>query len=149
MKRRRRMDASLVILLALTLIALAVALARDPALVVRGFQSTGRLLGGVWIELALGFVLAGLIDVLVPAAALTRWLGDERLGQGIAVGWAAGLLLPGGPYLVFPVVANLFRSGAAPGDVRVERRAGVELLPRASPRFRAQADRCRREGRDQ
>ena len=25
--------------------------------------------------------------------------------------------MPGGPYLVFPVVANLFRSGAAPGPL--------------------------------
>ena len=43
------MDASLIILLALTATALVVALARDPQLVLRGFQSTGRLLGGVWI----------------------------------------------------------------------------------------------------
>jgi uncharacterized protein len=115
--KRRRMDASLLILVALTAIAIAIALARDPQLVVRGFQSTGRLLSGVWIELALGFVLAGLIDVLIPAPVLSRWLGGERLGQGILVGWAAGLVMPGGPYLVFPVVANLFRSGAAPGPL--------------------------------
>jgi len=117
MKRRRRMDASLGILLTLTAIALVAALVRDPELVLRGFQSTGRLLGGVWIELALGFVLAGLLDVLIPAPVVSRWLGGDRLGQGIAVGWAAGLLMPGGPYLVFPIVANLFRSGAAPGPL--------------------------------
>jgi len=117
MKRRRRMDASLGILLTLTAIALVAALIRDPELVLRGFRSTGRLLGGVWIELALGFVLAGLLDVLIPAPMVSRWLGGDRLGQGIAVGWAAGLLMPGGPYLVFPIVANLFRSGAAPGPL--------------------------------
>ena len=111
------MDTSLIILLALTAIALAVALARDPQLVVRGFQSTGRLLGGVWIELILGFVLAGLLDVLIPARVLSRWMGGDGLGRGIVVGWAAGLIMPGGPYLVFPVVANLFRSGAAPGPL--------------------------------
>jgi len=117
MKRRRRMDASLLILLGLTALAVAVALVRDPALVLRGLQSTGRLLNGVWIELALGFVLAGLIDVLIPPAVLSRWMGGDRLGQGIAVGWAAGLVMPGGPYLVFPVVANLLRAGAAPGPL--------------------------------
>ena len=93
----KRMDASLVILLALTAIALVVALARDPQLVLRGFQSTGRLLGGVWIELILGFVLAGLLDVLIPAPVLSRWMGSEQLGRGIVVGWAAGLIMPGGP----------------------------------------------------
>jgi uncharacterized membrane protein YraQ (UPF0718 family) len=111
------MDTSLIILLALTVIALLIALVRDPQLVVRGFQSSGRLLQSVWLELALGFVLAGLLDVLIAPPVLSRWMGSERLGRGILVGWAAGLVMPGGPYLVFPVVANLFRSGAAPGPL--------------------------------
>jgi uncharacterized membrane protein YraQ (UPF0718 family) len=111
------MDASFLILLGLTLVTLIVAYFRDPALVSRGLQSSGRLFGGVWMELALGFVLAGLLDVLIPAPVLSRWLGDEHLGQGILIGWGAGLVMPGGPYLVFPVVANLLKSGAAPGPL--------------------------------
>ena len=111
------MDARFLILLGLTLVTLIVAYFRDPALVSRGLQSSGRLFGGVWMELALGFVLAGLLDVLIPAPVLSRWLGDEHLGQGILIGWGAGLVMPGGPYLVFPVVANLLKSGAAPGPL--------------------------------
>ena len=109
------METGFLILLGLTLATVAVALVRDPQLVLRGLQSTGRLLGGVWMELALGFVLAGLLDVLIPSPVLLRWMGGDRLGQGILVGWAAGLVMPGGPYLVFPVAANLLRSGVAPG----------------------------------
>ena len=113
------MDATLIILLVLVVVALVVAFLRDAALPMRGLEASGRLLRGVWVELALGFVLAGLIEVLIPQAALTRWLGGggERLGQGILVGWAAGLVLPGGPYVFFPVVANLFRNGAEPGPL--------------------------------
>ena len=111
------MDASFFILLGLTVIVIAVALARAPQLVVRGFQSTGRLLGGVWMELALGFVLAGLLDVLIPPPVLSQWMGGDDLRRGIFVGWAAGLVMPGGPYLVFPVAANLLRAGAAPGPL--------------------------------
>jgi uncharacterized protein len=114
---RRRVDASLVVLLVLLAIVIVVALARDPVLLTRGLQSTARLVRSVWIELVLGFVLAGLLDVLIPPPVLSRWLGAERLGQGILVGWAAGLLMPGGPYLLFPVAANLLRSGAAPGPL--------------------------------
>jgi len=112
-------DATLIILLVLVVVALVVAFLRDAALPMRGLEASGRLLRGVWVELALGFVLAGLIEVLIPQAALTRWLGGggERLGQGILVGWAAGLVLPGGPYVFFPVVANLFRNGAEPGPL--------------------------------
>jgi len=111
------MDASLVVLLALVVVAFAVAFARDVRLPLRGLESTGRLLRGVWLDLLLGFLFAGLMDVLIPAPALSRWLGDERPGRGILLGWAAGLLIPGGPYLVFPIIANLFQKGAAPGPV--------------------------------
>jgi uncharacterized membrane protein YraQ (UPF0718 family) len=110
-------DTSFLILLGLTGAALAVALIKDPALAVRGFQSSGRLFGSVWMELALGFLLAGLLDVLIPPPVLSRWMGAEHLGRGILVGWAAGLVMPGGPYLAFPVVANLLRGGAAPGPL--------------------------------
>ena len=111
------MDASLVVLLSLVVAAFAVALFRDPQLPLRGLEASGRLLRGVWLDLLLGFLFAGLMDVLIPAPALSRWLGDERPGRGILLGWAAGLLIPGGPYLVFPIIANLFQKGAAPGPV--------------------------------
>ena len=118
MKRtKRRVDATLIILLGLVTVVLVVAFLRDAALPVRGLEASGRLLRSVWVELALGFLLAGLLEVLIPQSLLTRWLGGERLGQGILVGWAAGLVLPGGPYLFFPVVANLFRNGAEPGPL--------------------------------
>lgn len=113
--RRRRLDTTVLILLALVIVAFAAAYARDPALPMQGLQASGKLFGSVWVELALGFVLAGLIEVLVPAAAISRWLGSERLHQGIFAGWAAGLVMPGGPYLFFPVAAKLFDSGASPG----------------------------------
>jgi uncharacterized membrane protein YraQ (UPF0718 family) len=111
------MDASLWVLLALVTGAVVVALFKDPGLPLQGLAASGRLFRGVWIELALGFLLAGLLEVLLPQPAISRWLGGEHPTRGILVGWGAGLLIPGGPYLVFPVVANLFRSGAAPGPL--------------------------------
>ena len=111
------MDASLYILLGLVAIGLVVAFQRDPHLPLAGIAASGRLLRGVWIEIALGFVLAGLLEVLLPAQAMAQWLGRENLGRGILVGWAAGLILPGGPYMLFPIAANLIRTGAEPGPV--------------------------------
>lgn len=111
------MDTSLWVLLALVAVAATVAFFKGPTLPVRGLAASARLFRGVWIELALGFLLAGLLEVLLPQPSISRWLGAERPGRGILVGWGAGLLIPGGPYLVFPVVANLFRNGAAPGPL--------------------------------
>jgi uncharacterized membrane protein YraQ (UPF0718 family) len=113
----RRVDPSTWILTGLFVVALLVAFAKDPALPVRGLLATGKLARSVWLELLLGFLLAGLLDVLIPQPVLSRWLGAEHMAQGILVGWAAGLAIPGGPYLLFPVVANLLRSGAAPGPL--------------------------------
>ena len=111
------MDASLWILLGLVVAAIVVAFARDVNLPVRALAASGRLVRSVWIELALGFLLAGLIEVLIPQSVLSRWLGGERMGQGILIGWAAGLVMPGGPYVFFPIAANLFRNGAAPAPL--------------------------------
>jgi uncharacterized protein len=115
--KRRRMDASVWILVALVAAAFLAALVRDVELPLRGLAATGRLLRGVWVELALGFLLAGLLDVLLPQPVLSRWLGSERVTQGILIGWAAGLLMPGGPYVLFPIAASLFQHGAAPAPL--------------------------------
>lgn len=109
------MNSSLAILLALTLAAASFAFYKDSQLPLRGLLSTGRLLRSVWLELTIGFVLAGLIDVLVPSRTLAAWLGTDNPVRGILVGWGAGLLIPGGPYLVFPIIAGLFQKGAAAG----------------------------------
>jgi uncharacterized membrane protein YraQ (UPF0718 family) len=111
------MDASLYILLGLVIAALVAAFVQDVHMPLRGIAASGRLLRSVWIEITLGFLLAGLIEVLVPAQAMAQWLGRENLGRGILVGWAAGLILPGGPYMLFPIAANLIRTGAEPGPV--------------------------------
>ena len=93
----------------------ALAFGKDASLPLKGLQSSARLFGSVWIELALGFILAGMIDVLVPAASISRWLGAGKLHQGVLAGTAAGLVMPGGPYLFFPLAAKLFADGASPG----------------------------------
>ena len=109
------MDANLWILLGLTLAAVAAAFWRSPELPLEGLASGARLFRGVWLELALGFALAGLFDVLVPQESLVRWLGEDHGGRGILVAWLVGLLIPGGPYVFFPVVASLFAKGVSAG----------------------------------
>jgi uncharacterized membrane protein YraQ (UPF0718 family) len=111
------MDVSLFVLLGLLLGLSAYAVSRDAGLLGEAARATARLLQSVWLELVLGFMLAGLIDVLVPADVLVRWLGAERGGRGILVGWAVGLAIPGGPYVLFPIMANLFGKGVAAGPL--------------------------------
>lgn len=111
------MDLSLGILAILVVVAFVVAFARDRGLPLAGLRSSARLVSSVWIEIALGFVLAGLIDVLVSPQTLVKWLGDGHGARGILVGWVVGLAVPGGPYLLFPLVASLFSKGAGAGPL--------------------------------
>jgi len=111
------MDSAFFILLGMVVVAAALALLKDPALPLQGLFASGKLLRSVWVELCFGFILAGLLEVLIPQPTLSRWLGAGNAGRGILAGWAAGLVIPGGPYVVFPIAANLFRHGAAAGPL--------------------------------
>ena len=101
----------------LIVLAALAAYLRDPALAARGFTAGGRLLAGVWVNLLLGFILAGFIEVLLPKEALLRWMGAQSGWTGITTGWVAGLLVPGGPYVSFPIAAGLMRLGAGAGPL--------------------------------
>jgi uncharacterized membrane protein YraQ (UPF0718 family) len=111
------MDMSLVILLALAILAGLFAFAKDRSLPMEGLYAGGRLFGSVWVELLLGFIIAGLLEVLISPSEITAWLGSGSSMRGILVGWMAGLVIPGGPYLLFPIAANLWKTGAAPGTL--------------------------------
>ncbi|HSL04074.1 MAG TPA: hypothetical protein VK901_11125 [Nitrospiraceae bacterium] len=63
----------------------------------------------------LGFIIAGLLEVLISPSEITAWLGTDSSMRGILIGWLAGLVIPGGPYPLFPIAAKLWNTGAAPG----------------------------------
>lgn len=111
----RRMDLGLIVLLVLTASVGLFAFLKDRSLPLQGLYASGQLFGNVWIELLLGFLIAGLLGVLIPSDEITEWFGTESSLRGILIGWVAGLVIPGGPYLLFPIAANLWKSGAAPG----------------------------------
>jgi uncharacterized membrane protein YraQ (UPF0718 family) len=53
--------------------------------------------------------------VLLTREVITAWLGAESGWRGILVGSLAGALMPGGPYVYYPIAAVLFQSGAGIG----------------------------------
>ena len=123
------MDLALILLI-VAVIALGGAVAlKDTALLWAALGHSGKLLGTVWLDLLLGFVLAGLIHVIIPEPVVLRWLGKQNLWYGVLAGWGLGLLIPGGPYVTFPIAANLLRQGAAPGPLIALISAKVLLSP--------------------
>ena len=111
------MDSSIAVMGGLTLVMVIWAYAKGSDLPLRGFQATLELLQDVWLPLLLGFCLAGFFDVLVPRDLLVRWMGEQSGWRGIFIGWLIGLAMPGGPYVVFPIAASLFKQGVGVGPL--------------------------------
>ncbi len=67
--------------------------------------------------LILAFIVAGMVQVLLPSELISKWIGAESGLRGIFIGTIAGALVPGGPYVSLPIAAGLLRSGAGIGTM--------------------------------
>ncbi len=63
------------------------------------------------------FIVAGMIQVLIPQELIARWVGAESGFKGIVIGTIAGGLSPGGPYVSLPIAAGLLHAGASLGTM--------------------------------
>ena len=116
-ERSKSMDATTAILAAVAAVLLAIAFWRGRDLPLAGLRAAGYTLWRNLPILLLGFVVAGLAQVLIPRELITRWLGTEAGFKGVLIGCVAGGLVPGAPYAAFPLVAALYQDGASLGAV--------------------------------
>lgn len=105
------------IILALVAVVLAFLAWRQggPELAQDGIHSAGKLLLQVFPLLIAAFLTAGLIQALVTEETVSRWLGSESGWRGIALACLGGALIPGGPYVYYPIAAALLNTGAGLG----------------------------------
>ena len=82
-----------------------------------GLKSAGNLLLQIVPILIFAFIIAGMIQVLVPTEMISRWVGAESGFRGILIGTAIGGFMPGGPYVSLPIAAGLLRAGAGIGTM--------------------------------
>jgi uncharacterized protein len=85
--------------------------------VTEGFFLGMDTLRAAGVPFILGISLAGMIPVILSARMVSRWMGEGSGFKGTLFGAAAGLLTPGGPYIMFPIAASLFKSGATAGPM--------------------------------
>ena len=67
--------------------------------------------------LVFAFIIAGMVQVLIPRELLNQWVGAESGFRGIIVGSIAGGLSPGGPYVSLPIAAGFLQAGAGVGTM--------------------------------
>ncbi len=116
-KRKSAMLVPTLIMGALALLLLAIAVKKGEDAHTKGLKSAGIMLLEVIPLLVFAFVIAGLVQELIPKESVARWVGGESGLRGILIGTLAGGLSPGGPYVSMPVAAGLLKAGAGAGTM--------------------------------
>ena len=105
------------LILGLVAAALAVLLGinQGAGAIVTGLVTGGGILWSVVPLLIAAFLVAGLTQVLVTEEFVRNWLGAASGWKGIGLACLAGALIPGGPYVYYPIAAVLLQNGAGLG----------------------------------
>lgn len=67
------------------------------------------------VLLVLAFIIVGYVNVLGTEQLIQRWIGAGAGWSGLMLAELVGMLLPGGPYVVFPLIGALYQAGASIG----------------------------------
>lgn len=106
-----------VIMALLALVLLAIGYSKGEGQHLQGLSSGLKMIVQIIPLLLFAFVVAGMIQVLLPQELLSHWIGEESGLKGILIGTVAGGVTPGGPYVSLPVVAGLLKAGAGVGTL--------------------------------
>jgi len=105
------------IMAAIALVLFVVASSKGQGQHIEGMKIAVRTTIEILPLIFFAFIVAGLVQTLLPRDLLSRWVGAESGFRGILVGTLAGGITPGGPYVSLPVVASLLKAGAGPGTM--------------------------------
>jgi uncharacterized membrane protein YraQ (UPF0718 family) len=84
---------------------------------ISGMKSALNMTVAILPLLVFAFIVAGMVQVLLPQELLAKGVGAESGMRGILIGTVAGGLSPGGPFVSLPIAAGLLRAGAGIGTM--------------------------------
>jgi uncharacterized protein len=102
----------LVMAAAVLFLALSAFLQGGAALLWRGINAGIAMFIQVLPMLVAAFALSGLIQVLINPQQISRLLGRESGTKGLLLAAVVGGILPGGPYVYYPIAASFVSAGA-------------------------------------
>ena len=101
----------------LAFILLFIAYFRGQGQHITGIRGALNMMVEIIPLLILSFIVAGMVQVLLPKEIISRWIGEESGMRGILIGTVVGSLTPGGPYVSLPIATGLLHSGASVGTI--------------------------------
>lgn len=109
------MNITNILLAAVALILLIIAYSQGKSVCLSGLKISGKMFVNILPLLVSAFIIAGLVQVLLPKEIISNWLSDKAGFKGILIACLAGVVTPGGPYVSFPIAFSLYKSGAGIG----------------------------------
>lgn len=111
------MDTSTIIMIGIAVIMLGVVYWKSPDAASHGLGATAALILEITPRMIAAFIIAGLIQAVIPEEVIVRWMGQGSGMRGIVIGVVLGSVTPGGPMMHFPIVASLFKIGVGVGPL--------------------------------
>jgi uncharacterized protein len=106
-----------VIMAIIALILLVMGYASGENQHLEGLKAAAKMTVEIIPMLVFAFIIAGMVQILIPKELISRWVGAESGLKGILIGTLAGGFTPGGPYVSLPIVAGLLKAGAGVGTM--------------------------------
>jgi uncharacterized membrane protein YraQ (UPF0718 family) len=116
-QKGKRMDIATWLIVGIALALVLIAYRRGDGALAVGFHNAWSSFLQFLPLLVAIFVLIGFSEVLLPREVIARWLGRESGLKGILIASGVGALIPGGPFVSFPLIASLYKAGAGIGPV--------------------------------
>lgn len=111
------MDVSTAVIVGVAVVMIAIAYRRGNGSLAVGFQNAWSSFLQFLPLFAAIFIVIGFSDLLLPRDVIAAWLGRDSGIKGILVASGVGTLIPGGPFVSFPLIAALYQAGAGLGPV--------------------------------
>jgi len=127
------MNQATVILVILAALMIVLAARRRDGSLKRGLGLSWATVKRTVPLMLVAFAIVGFVEELAPQEIVRAWIGPGSGISGIFIGEVAGTLLPGGPYVVFPLIAALYQAGAGIGPTlaMITSWSGLALLSAA------------------
>ena len=108
---------TVLIMLVIAIGVMVIVYLKDPGLVFEGFKDGWKMFFKIFPVMIIAFIVAATLSKIVPTELITHWVGKDSGFRGLAIATMAGSLTPGGPFVQFPIIAALYKSGVAVGPL--------------------------------
>ena len=111
-------DKTTLALLSIVIILYYVSSQKSASIPLAAAGKAGVLFLDILPKMILGFMIGAVLPEILPQDLVDEWLSARSGWKGILLGWVAGCSIPfGAPWVVYPIVAGLFKGGAGVGPI--------------------------------